>query len=68
MDSKAIAGEDGITIRAWEARDREHVPGLVRALIWRTSPCADLADDAVQEMLDAARYRHGDIGRLRGSH
>src|SRR3954468_11993570 len=32
MRCKGMAGEDGITIRAWEARDREHVHGLLRLL------------------------------------
>ena len=31
-EMQGMAGEGGITIRAWEARDREHVTGLLRLL------------------------------------
>ncbi len=32
VGTKAMNAEDGITIRAWEARDREHVQALLRLL------------------------------------
>jgi ribosomal protein S18 acetylase RimI-like enzyme len=44
-----MAGEDGITIRAWEARDREHVQGLLRLLSQDAEVSSDDAPTYVAE-------------------
>jgi ribosomal protein S18 acetylase RimI-like enzyme len=47
-----MAGDDGITIRVWEARDREHVQGLLHLLSHDAQVRADDAPTYVAESGD----------------